>query len=284
MAPRRPPDPAGYRCGVYRFLLSRRWVSLFVVALLVMPLCVLAAQWQLSRLHLRQHQNAQVHRNADATPLPLHELTSVGGTVAKLDEWRAVTVTGHYDGSHQLLVRNRAQDRGAGFYVLTPLVPAAGPAALVNRGWVSATADGTLPHLPDLPAGDVTVTGRLRPTEVQPDHGPHDSADVPAGQIVRMDVPRIAPTLPYPVFAGYVQLAGQDPAVPVVDGAFLPKPLGLPSHSEALHWSYAAQWFIFAGIVPIGVVLLIRREMLDRRRTVRMPAQRKPDDQALTPS
>lgn len=277
-----PAGPPGYRGAVYRFLFSRRWVSLFLVALVAIPLCVAAARWQLDRLELRKEQNAQIHRNADAAPRPVWELTSVGGTVAKVDEWRAVTMTGRYDEEHQLFVRNRP-DGKAGFHVLTPLVSAAGPAVLVNRGWVAATPDRAVPDLPDLPEGDVTVTGRLRPTETQDTRGPRDGADVPAGQVVRVDVPRIAPSLPYPVYAGFVQLADQDPPPPVVDGMWVPKPLGLPKHSEVLHWSYAAQWFIFAGVVPVGVFLLIRREMLDRRRATRMPGPR-PQPEAVVPS
>ena len=263
---------------MYRFLFSRRWVSLFLVSLVAIPLCVTAARWQIDRLHLRQEQNAQIHRNAEAIPRPVGELTSVGGTVAKVDEWRAVSVTGRYDEEHQLFVRNRPGDGKAGFYVLTPLVSSAGPAVLINRGWVAATPDRANPDLPETPDGDVTVTGRLRPTETQETRGPRDAADVPDGQVVRMYVPRIASTLPYPVYAGYVQLATQDPAPPLVDGFWVPKPLGLPEHSEWLHWSYAAQWFVFAGVVPIGVYLLIRREMLDRRRANRMPAPRPQPD------
>ena len=268
---------------VHRFLFQRRWVSLYLVALLAIPGCVFAALWQLDRLHLRQEQNAKVHHNSEAAPRALAELTSVGGTVAKTDEWRAVTLTGRYDTSHQLFVRSRPMDGAAGYYVLTPLVSAAGPAAMINRGWVVAPVDHGNPDLPDPPGGEVTVTGRLRPTEDQNTRGPRDADDVPAGQVVRMDIPRIAPSLPYPVYAGFVQLAGQDPAPPLVDGSFVPKPLGLPSHSEALHWSYAAQWFIFAGIVPLGVILLIRREILDSRKAGRMPTPRRPEE-ALPPS
>jgi cytochrome oxidase assembly protein ShyY1 len=259
---------------VYRFLMHRRWVSLFLVALAAIPLCITAARWQLDRLHLRQEQNAQIHRNAEAAPRPVWELTSVGGTVAKADEWRAVRLTGRYDEEHQLFVRNRPGDGKAGFHVLTPLVLVGGPAVLVNRGWVAATPARATPDLPDLPEGEVTVTGRLRPTETQDTRGPRDAADVPAGQVVRLDVPRIAAALPYSVYAGFVQLATQDPAPPVVDGFWVPRPLGLPSRSEALHWSYAAQWFVFAGVIPVGVFLLIRREILDRRRGIRTPASR----------
>lgn len=250
---------------MYRFLFSRRWISLVLVALLAIPACVQAALWQLDRLHTRQQQNAQVHANAGAPPRPVAQLTSVGGTVASVDEWRAVTARGTYDHTRALFVRNRPLDGRGGFYVLTPLLAADGTAVLVNRGWVPAPPDRSNPQLPAARDGQVTVRGPLRPTETQRTRGPRDAADTPAGQVARIDVPRIAATLPYPVYAGYMQLAGQDPPPPLIDGVWVPTPLALPTRSEALHWSYAAQWFIFAAIIPVGVVLLVRRERLDRR-------------------
>lgn len=264
-----------YRVGVYQFLLTRRWVSLMVTMLLVIPACVELGLWQLDRLHKRQDQNGQVHRNSEAEPKPVTELTSVGGSVPKADEWRAVSATGHYDESHQLLVRNRPRDREPGFYVLTPLVIGREPAVLVNRGWVASPRTNDSVQVPAPPSGDVRITGRLRPTEDQNTRGPKDADDVPAGQVVRIDVPRIAPSLPYPVLAGYVDLATQDPAPPVVSGTFLPKPLDVPSRSEALHLSYAAQWFIFALVAPVGFFFLVRREVADRRKAARLPAPRK---------
>lgn len=268
-------EAESYRVGVYRFLLTRRWLSLMVTMLLVIPACVELGLWQLHRLHIRQEQNGLVHRNSEAKPRPVGDLTSVDGVVKAGDQWRAVTAEGHYDGSHQLLVRNRVHEGDPGFYVLTPLVPTEGPAVLVNRGWVPAPNAGGSPSLPDLPDGEVRIKARLRPTENQQTRGPKDASDVPKGQVVRIDVPRIAPTLPYPVLAGFVDLVEQDPRPPIVNGSFVPLPsTAVPTHSEALHVSYAAQWFIFALVAPIGFFFLARREMLDRRQAARLPAPR----------
>jgi cytochrome oxidase assembly protein ShyY1 len=246
-----------------------------VTMLLVIPACVELGLWQLDRLHIRQQQNGLVHRNSQAEPRPVGELTKVDGAVAAGDQWRAVTAEGHYDESHQLLVRNRVHEGDPGFYVLTPLVPAEGPTVLVNRGWVPAPNAGGRPDVPAAPGGDVHVKGRLRPTETQKTRGPKDAADVPSGQVVRIDVPRIAPSLPYPVLAGYVDLVEQDPRPPIVNGSYVPLPSSaVPTHSEALHVSYAAQWFIFALVAPIGFFFLVRREVLDRRAAALRPARR----------
>jgi hypothetical protein len=162
------PPAVVYRGRVYRFLFSRRWISLVLVALLAIPGCVQAALWQLDRLHARQRQNAQVHTNAAATPRPVAQLTSIGGTVATVDVWRAVTARGRYDHPRQLFVRNRPLDGRGGFYVLTPLVTADGDAVLVNRGWVAGPARPVQPPAAGRPRrgnhGDRPVTPHGDPT------------------------------------------------------------------------------------------------------------------------
>ncbi len=250
--------------AVYRFLLTPRWIALLLIAILTVPGCLWLAGWQFDRLHEAQQDNNRVSDNAAATAVPVTDLTGVGSTVRADDEYRTVTVAGRYDTARQLFVRNRPRDGTQGFHLLTPLVTPAGPAVLVDRGFVAAPVSGS-PEAPESPPGPVTVTGHLRPTEDQLSRGPRDAADVPTGQVVRIDVPRISETLPYPVYGGYVQLAEQQPAAPVVDGRSVPHPVDLPdTSSELLHRSYAWQWYVFAAIGPIGFVLLARREAAER--------------------
>jgi cytochrome oxidase assembly protein ShyY1 len=252
------------RRSVYRFLLTRRWLTLMLIGILAVPACVQLGRWQLHRLHQAQARNDRIATNSAAPPVPLAELTTVGGRVDRGREWRTVLVTGHYDVEHSLLVRNRARDGAPGFQVLTPLITPDGPAALIDRGWLAAPDSGGLPTVPQTPTDEVSAVGLLRPTETQPHRGPRDAADVPAGQVVRIDVPRIAATLPYPVYAGYVNLRTQQPPAPVVNGSSAPDPNTLPgSETEMLHRAYAWQWFVFAAIAPIGVAALARREAED---------------------
>lgn len=244
----------------YRFLLTPRWIALLLIALLTIPGCLWLAGWQFDRLHDAEQENSLVRGNADAPPAPIGELSPVGSTVDPGQEYRAVTVTGRYDVEHQLYVRNRPRDGRQGLHVLTPVVTPAGPAALVDRGWIAAPVRGDLAP-PETPTGTVTVTGYLRPTEA-----PRPADDLPPAQVLAIDVPGLAATLPYPVFGGYLQLAEQNPPVPVVAGAFSPDPAELPgSSSELLHRSYGWQWYVFAAIGPIGFVALARREAADLR-------------------
>jgi len=257
---------------VYRFLFTPRWLSLLLIAVLAVPGCTELAFWQLHRLHHAQRHNELIRTNSRQPAVDAAALLRVGGTVPSGEQWRAVTATGHYDLEHTLLVRNHSRDGAPGFHVLSPLVTAPGPAVLVDRGWVGVPDAGGAPALPATPTGTVQVSGLLRPTETQGRRGPRDAADVPAGQVVKIDVPRIAPTLPYPVLGGYLQLRTQDPPAPVVDGLSSPDPADLPgTNTEMLHLAYASQWFVFAAIAPIGFLLLVRREAADLRRNLPAP-------------
>lgn len=248
---------------MYRFLLTPRWVVLLLLAVLTVPGCVALARWQFDRLHHAQQENQRVRDNASAPAAQISAVAPVGGTVRRDDEYRKVLVSGRYDTEHQLFVRNRPRDGAQGFHVLTPVLTPTGPAVLVDRGWVAAPTSGS-PDAPETPAGPVTVTGYLRPPEAASRRA-RETPDLPAGQVLHIDVPAIAGTLPYAVHAGYLQLAEQQPPAPVVDGRTVPNPNELPgSSSELLHLSYAWQWYVFAAIGPIGFVFLARREAAER--------------------
>lgn len=246
---------------MYRFLLSRRWLGFAALTLVLCVAFVLASQWQLNRNEQRQVLNAVVEANVGRPPVPVGELLAppelADLSVAQM-EWRAVTATGTYDTDHELLVRNRQlSGAGVGYEVLTPMVTADGTALVVNRGWVPAGATAaTRPDVPPPPVGEVTVTGRVRPSETTPP----DRADPPAGQLIAVDVDRMAAQLPYPVYGAWVQVMTEEPAP-----ATAPARLPVAEITDGPHLSYAVQWILFVGVAVVGYVVLIRREAEDRR-------------------
>lgn len=245
---------------MYRFLLSRRWLGLLVAAVVVAAACVALGRWQLDRLGERHERNDLLSRNLDRAPVEPDVLLTVGRGPRAGDVWSPVRVTGRYDVDGQLLVRLRPLDGSVGYDVLTPLVTEAGPALLVNRGWLSRDADASgsdLPAVPDPPAGSVTITARVRPSEPASTTG-----TPPAGQVNRIDVSEIAETLPYAVYGGYGELTEERPSP-----AEAPQPRPAPEPSEGAHLAYAFQWFLFAGLALGGFVLLGRREAEDREAT-----------------
>ncbi|MEU8382236.1 SURF1 family protein [Streptosporangium sp. NPDC048865] len=256
--------------GVYRFLLTPRWLALHVVVLLVIPAFVLLGQWQFGRFEERSTSSHQITGNLQATPVAVERLASPGGTVSTQDKYRTVLAKGTYDAGAQLLVRRRVQDRAVGFYVLTPLVTADGTGVLVNRGWVRAGSSAdALPEVPAPSSGEVTVTGRLRPSETEETSGIRDRAGLPAGQVLLINTEAIGRRLPYKLLGGYVELTSQSPAA-----AAAPAPVPAPDVGEGggLNLAYGVQWWLFIGVAIGGWALLIRREAADLKAEASAPA------------
>lgn len=255
---------AGFlRQGPYRFLLTQRWAGLLAVAVLLAAGCVAMGLWQVDRLGERHERNDLLERTVDAQPVAVADVLRVGHGPAETDQFTRVRASGRYDVHEQLLVRTRLLEGQVGFHVLTPLVTDAGPALLVNRGWVPRGATPTaVPDVPAPPTGHVTVVGRVRPSE--PASG---TGEPPPGQVTRIDVPAIAGTLPYDAFGGYVELVVERPT-PVTAPRLLPE----PEPTEGPHLAYAFQWFLFAGLALGGYVVLARREAADRESASREPA------------
>jgi cytochrome oxidase assembly protein ShyY1 len=249
---------------VYRFLFSRYWLGLLAAALAVAAACVALGMWQLDRLSHRHARNALISRNLHAAPVPPERLLTVGQPLPPDRKWRRVQVQGRYDETQQILVRNRPLNGSTGYHVLTPLVTAAGPALLVDRGWVPIGPTArALPDVPPAPTGTVTVTARIRPSERAA-----GGAAAPPGQVRRISVVAIAKGMPYPVYDGYAELVSQAPS-PARAPALLPP----PEPSEGPHLAYAVQWFMFACLALGSYVVLARREAETLAgRPVRVPA------------
>src|SRR5690606_8188871 len=148
--------------GVLRVLTSPRMLAFHALLLVVVPSFIALGFWQYGRAEDKAAAVEQQESNLAADPVPIDELTSVGGEVAREDRWRRVTVTGTYDAGRELLVRNRNGSGGVGMHVLTPLVTEDGTAVLVNRGWVAQPPTATArPEVPPAAEGKVTVVGRL---------------------------------------------------------------------------------------------------------------------------
>lgn len=228
---------------------------------LIVPSFVWLGFWQLDRWEDKSAEVALQESNMAADPVPVGRLTAPGAAVTADEQWRRVTATGHYDAEHELLVRNRDGSGGVGLHVLTPLVTGDGPALLVNRGWIEQPPTATTrPDVPPPPEGRVTATGRLRPAETEETTGIRVRGGLPEGQIMIVDVDRIAADSPYPVYGGYAELTDQSP-----EGADPPEQVPPPELNTGMNISYAVQWWIFTAIAVAGWIFLMRRELADAR-------------------
>ena len=231
------------------------WVVSHVLVLALLVVMVNLGFWQLRRLEERRDLNAlQAERTAVAV-VPVDVLASEiasGGLDGA--EYRVVEAMGHYLVSDEVAVRNRTLSGFPGVWLLTPLVPADGPALVVNRGWVPQSSSDPSARPPSAaPAGEVVVRGVVRLSEQRVGLGVADPADGRLATLARPDIERYAAQLDYPVHPFYLQLNSQDP--PPGD---YPLMVALPTPTDGPHLGYAVQWFIFSAIAVIGYPLVLR--------------------------
>ncbi|MGW2824819.1 SURF1 family cytochrome oxidase biogenesis protein [Streptomyces sp. NPDC001443] len=246
---------------MYRFLLSRQWVIVTLVAVALIPTMIELGIWQMHRYEMRTARNQLVSDALTARPVPVERLTSPGHTVTSAERYRTVTATGTFDTSREVVVRRRVNsDDEVGFHVLTPFVLADGRVLLVNRGWIPANGVQTaFPKIPAPPAGRTTVTGRLMPDETTAASGIKDIKGLPDRQIMLIDSAEEARRLGTGVLGGYIQQTA-----PEAKGGS-PQQISDPGKEDApLNYAYMIQWWLFAAGVPVGWWVLVRRERRDR--------------------
>ncbi|MGQ4354548.1 SURF1 family cytochrome oxidase biogenesis protein [Streptomyces drozdowiczii] len=246
---------------MYRFLMTRQWLILALLSLVLIPTMIELGFWQLHRHEHKVAQNALISRNLAADPVPVSQLTSPGHTVPRADYWRTVTATGTFDEKHAVVVRRRtANDGSIGVHVLVPFDLKGGGTVMINRGWVPSAEDQhAFPDVPAAPRGEVTVTGRLKADETTGTSGIKDISDLPDRQVMLISSAQQARLLDRPVLGGYIELTGPAPA----NGS--PEVIEAPDDSSiGPHMAYAVQWWLFAAGVPVGFVVLARREKRDR--------------------
>ncbi|MGY0023042.1 SURF1 family cytochrome oxidase biogenesis protein [Streptomyces sp. cg35] len=249
---------------MYRFLLTRQWVILTLLALVLIPTMIRLGIWQMHRYEERAARNQLVTDALSAKPVPVEGLTSPGHTVTTGQRYHAVTATGRFDTDDEVVVRRRVNSNDeVGYHVLTPFVLNDGKVVLVNRGWIpdDDTDQSTFPKIPAPPRGEVTVTGRLMPDETTAASGIKNLKGLPDRQIMLVNSEQEAKRLDARVLGGYVAQTAPEPK------GDTPELIGKPGKEDsALNYAYAYQWWLFSAAVPVGWVVLVRRELRDRRR------------------
>ncbi|OYO08451.1 SURF1 family cytochrome oxidase biogenesis protein [Enemella evansiae] len=246
-----------------------RWVALLLFATVMAVTFVNLGEWQLRRLEERREQNRIVVTN-DAAPVRDFEQVFTK-RITDADQWQRVRVRGTFDTSQQFQVRYRANNSEPGYEIVTPLRTESGQVLLVDRGFIPVPRGQRIPDtLPPAPTGPVEVVGHVRRDE----QGKSTAIDPVNNQVRLINSGAIAKALPYPVVNGYLSAITVQPEQ---TGGL--QPLSLPDLGEGPHLSYAIQWFLFTVIGVVGLVVLIRGDIRDRRklRAARERAAADPD-------
>jgi cytochrome oxidase assembly protein ShyY1 len=232
-----------------------RWIGAALAVLVLAGVCVQLGRWQLHRLDERKARNDVTRTNLAAPPASVDEIVGPQGVVGDQHAWRTAVVTGHYDASKQVVLKYRTVRDRPGFEIVTPLVLANGKAILVDRGFLARQSSELMPlHVPAVPTGEVTVTGRLQRSE----RGGHTNGGTPDDGTARLiNGPDYAKVLGLDLYDGYLTVEKQQP---VNDPAFGGFPG--PEIDDGPHFFYALQWFFFALLAIGGLVYFSRQQVL----------------------
>jgi cytochrome oxidase assembly protein ShyY1 len=221
---------------VFRFLFTRRWLGLLLAVTLLAFACVELGKWQFRRYAERHDSNASIRANLAAAPVPVSRVMSTTEAIPDTAQWTKVVATGTYDPSHEMLVLYRTREGSAGVDVVVPLVTSSGTALLVDRGWMATAANGNeRPYVPPPPSGTVTVNGWVRINATGGSVAPTN------GFVRAISSDAIKPTLPYPVYDGFLDRTKESPTV-----AKAPAPALPPDLSAGPSFFYGLQWYFFA--------------------------------------
>jgi cytochrome oxidase assembly protein ShyY1 len=230
------------------FLLTRRWLLFFLAVVLMAWGATWLGQWQFRRLHEKRHDNHVIAANLAAAPVPVDTLLRPGRPPGPRLEWRRVTVHGHWDNRHTVVVKYQTSADGSpGVHIATPLVTGGGRAVLVDRGWMATpNSGGVKPKLPPVTDGPVTVTGWVR------QNATGGAADVAQLSTRALSSATVGTVVPYRLYAGVVDLARQSPP-PVRSLGAIEMP---DDTSDGPHFFYGLQWWFFGLLAVIGFVYL----------------------------
>ena len=212
-----------------------------LVALFLVALCLIAANWQYQRGVARHAKNFKIEANSELPAIPLAQVKDFNS-----NEWRTVTASGVFDTSHEVLLRNHYSADGVyGFEYLT-LFKSQGKNFWVDRGWVKAGANAAArPELPNTPSGEVNITGRVRLNSALP-HGSFFAIPSNGNLVTAWNLRAKVNTESY-----YIDLISGDSVTPDA-------PAELPELSDGPHMAYALQWIFFAGLIIYGRFLIRR--------------------------
>ena len=211
---------------------------------LVALVCFRLAFWQLDRLHQRRAAN-EVALAGRAAPVVILEPgnmddRSLGG--------RRVRASGHYDHTHDVVLRGKAYNGVPGVEIVSPLIFEDGRrAVLVHRGFMPT------PDAVTMQTDSVREFGKVRVEGTAEVIGSGNGGRLERGHRTtwaRLDLDALSASMPYELATVYIRQS-PDSTLPR-----FPRRLEAPAIGDGPHLNYAIQWFAFAGMALVfGVVV-----------------------------
>ncbi len=240
-----------------RAIFQPGWIALALVVGGFAYLCFsVLAPWQLGKNTKTSHENHQIEASLTAEPMAVIDALPHQDSSAPDLQWRRVTASGHYLPAAQVVARLRVVGGKPAFEVLTPFVVDHGPTVLVDRGYVLPVQGTAVPPFAPPPTGTVTITARLRDSEIAPTDKPPFRGEGVL-QVYAVDTASVASVTGVPLAGSYLQLVENQPGgLGVIE---------LPHLDAGPFLSYGIQWIAFGIAAPILLGYFVYSEVKARR-------------------
>ncbi len=227
-----------------------------LIALLLIAMCIWAAQWQFQRGIDRHQRNSLIESQLTLSELDISKVVSANPDQLSPFEWRTVNATGRFDSAEQILLKNRYFEGVYGYEVLTRFKLSDGRYIWVDRGWVKAGADAkTAPVTTMVPDGEVSLVARVRLDRSLPVGAFFALPSSGAGMISKLNA-----QTGFKSEGFYLDLiSGSDSSLTPAVAA------QVPELSDGPHLAYSLQWIFFAGLIVYGRILIRRGQILTRK-------------------
>lgn len=239
---------------------SLRWILTTLIAILAVGVLIRLGLWQLDRLEWRRAFNSRVTAQINAEPLDLTDSQPVDSLFDM--EYRTVTVSGEFEFSQEVLLRNQVWENRLGFHSLTPMkISNSNWVVLVDRGWIPFENAAPQMRKQYQEPGVVTIQGIIRRAQETPDFGGVPDPTLSPGE-TRLDAWNVVNVLRIKEQSGLNLLPIYIIQAPEPDLTSLPyRSLPEIEISEGPHMGYAIQWFTFAAILGLGYPFFVRRQL-----------------------
>jgi surfeit locus 1 family protein len=241
-------------------LVSRKWWLPTLVVIVGVYVLIQLGFWQLDRLQQRRDFNAMVVERWKQEPFDVNT-NEIPADLSAL-EYRRVQATGTFDYENQILLKNQTRNQAPGSVVVTPLVLEDGRAVLVARGWLPSGEETPERWSQYNEPSDAPVIGLLQETQLLPNGTAPTPPATPQREWFQINIDAIQPQMPYELLPVFILQLPEDGRsynqLPLRE-----EPIVL---DEGSHFSYAMQWFMFAIILGVGYIILVRTQELREQR------------------
>ena len=225
-------------------LMIKTFKVLFFIIVIIT--CIILGLWQIDRANEKAYLYHALNERISKNPIQFEVIKSNPVDFTK------IIITGTYISNKQFLLDNKIFNKKAGYEVISPML-FDDQIVLINRGWVSNNNRQSLPNI-DIRNVDSQATGYIYKYkdfyQLSEDFYKNDWPLL----IQNIEIDKIKQMFGYEVFP-YVLIMSEDQENSYNIQTIYKK------NSDLKHYMYAGQWFLFAFIGIIFMIILLRKDL-----------------------